>query len=187
MSVNTVTDGALTRSREFRAAARQDQIQPEQAAQNNSVANTLSALAKYIPTEVVTLYIAAVAASTALQSQWAFITPARLYWFFVIFTPLFVLLTYIGKRKAAVGLPVWPSSAREWPWWSMFAPMVAFMAWALAVPDNGILDDGVIGAFLALFVSILLTTLEPLFSFVREATPPPEGGPPEGGPPEGRA
>jgi hypothetical protein len=174
MSVNSLTDGALDRSGEFEAAARREGNEPEQAVQNNSVSNTLSSLAKYIPTEVVTLYIAALSASTALQAEWAFITPARLYWFFVIFTPLFALLTYVGKRKAAdVNLSVWPSSAREWPWWSMFAPMVAFMAWALAVPNNGILENGIIGAFLALFVSVILTALEPLFNFVRQATPPP--------------
>jgi|SRR5215213_8794195 len=187
MSVNSLTDGALNRSGEFQAAAQQVDRGPKEAAQNNSVSNTLSALAKYIPTEVVTLYIAAISASAALQAEWAFITPARLYWFFVIFTPLFVLLTYVGKRKAAVDLSVWPSSAREWPWWSMFAPTVAFMAWALAVPANGILENGVITAFLAIFVSIILTLLEPLFNFVRKPTPPPQGGAPVGRAPEGGA
>jgi hypothetical protein len=170
MSINALTNDALKRNADFRQAAaaaegeRRPRADIEDAAQNNQVTNALSALTKYIPTEAVTLYIAAVSATVALKEIFPFVTDIGMYWFFAAFTPIFLFITFLGKRRAA-GLAALPS-AREWPWWDMVAATVAFLIWALAVPGNQLLDTptgGVVAGFLAIFVSTILSGIESFF------------------------
>jgi hypothetical protein len=134
---------------------------PPDPDQNNRVTNALNLLIKYIPTESVTLYVAALAAAPALRARWPIIDGETLYWTFgVILTPALLLLVYASKRKS-VGRSF--PSLYEWPWWKMLAATLAFLAWALAVPNNPYIRtaaDGAIAAFLAVFVSTILSLVE---------------------------
>jgi hypothetical protein len=120
-------------------------------------ANALDGLIKYIPTESVTLYVAATAALSSLTATFPLLTPYRLYWGFVVLTPVLFLLIYVGKRRSQKLPPLPPQPAR-WPWWKLIASTIAFMAWALAIPPLVTTDPGkVVAAFGALLVSTLLS------------------------------
>jgi|SRR5687767_806843 len=175
MSINSLTDSEIRKSKDFRAATDEMVIKasPEhlakavarEAFENNQVTNALSMLVKYIPTESITLYIAALSAAAALKSFSSRVTPEFIYWFFGILTPVLVLIIYFGKRKVAKLQPTIPSLL-EWPWWKTIAATIAFLIWALAVPTNPYVDDPLQSAlvgFLAVFVSTILSVLEPLF------------------------
>ena len=174
MSINAMTNEGLVLSGEFNEAAKEtanvseDRLGArgavEEAAQDNKVTSALDALVKYIPTESITLYIATVAATPAIKSQWAFVTDMGLYWTFVVLTPVLVLLIYMGKRRT-VNLSPWPS-LREFPAWNMVAATIAFAAWATAVPENGLLEGatgGALAAILALIISTVLNLLSSIF------------------------
>jgi len=127
------------------------------------VSNAISVLTKYIPTEVITLYVAAVSAAPALRAFTGYIDMVRIYWVYAVLTPVTLLLIYLGKLKRA-NQPLPPS--QFWPWWRMLAATVAFLVWALAIPGNPYVRGdigGVLAAFGALFVSTFLTLLEPFF------------------------
>lgn len=167
MSINSLTETEVRRSVRESAAAEGFEAasgEPEPPA-NNAVNNALSMLVKYIPTESVTLYVAAISAAVALKSFWPRITAAHIYWFFGVFTPLLFALIYLGKRRAS-HLPTFPPLG-EWPWWKMFAATVGFLVWALAVPGNPYIQSDTAGAavagLLAIFISTVLSVLEPLF------------------------
>jgi hypothetical protein len=126
--------------------------------------NALSALARYIPAEIVTLYVAALSAMPAITATFATVTEVRLYWFFVALTPALLLLVLAGKRRSE-GFSALPS-LRDWPWWKLVASTVAFLVWALAIPATPYLATSqgkVVAAFGALLVSTFLTLLEPIF------------------------
>jgi hypothetical protein len=112
---------------------------------------------KYIPTESITLYGAATAAMSSITSAFPSMTAGRLYWGFVVLTPILFLLIYMGKRRSQ-NLPVIPETIGGWPWWKLIASTIAFMVWALAIPPLVSTDGGkVVAAFGALLVSTILT------------------------------
>jgi hypothetical protein len=85
----------------------------------------------YIPTEILTLYVAVLAAlqdpNKSTPTGW---TP---FWAFLVATPIVVWLVYGAKCKAA-GTPL-PLAFGAWPVWEMFAATVAYCAWAFALPN----------------------------------------------------
>src|ERR1700674_3441348 len=95
--------------------------------------NALDGLVKYIPTESITLYVAATAAMSSFTATFPFLTPYWLYWGFVVLTPILFLLIYIGKRRSQ-NLSALPQQVTNWPWWKFIASTIAFMVWALASP-----------------------------------------------------
>jgi hypothetical protein len=126
--------------------------------------NAFDSLANYIPTEAVTLYVAATSAMLALTETFAWITEAGVYWSFVCLTPILFLIIFCGKRREA-NLSLFPQIAK-WPWWKLIASTVAFAVWALAIPTTPYLQGaagGAVAAFGAVFVSTVLTLLQPIF------------------------
>jgi hypothetical protein len=127
--------------------------------------DALTSLTKYIPTEVLTLYLPAVAIVAALDEPIVTAGKKVTYWAFALgLTPLIVLLVYM-RRRALSRLPVWPSW-KEFPLWSLIAATLAFLAWALALPGNPYLDKPamhVASGFAALLASTILSLLEPIF------------------------
>jgi hypothetical protein len=115
----------------------------------------LDSLTKYIPTETITLFVAAMAASSSLQKAWPLLTPAVLYWTFAVLTPvLFILfkLSTAAKLKPDKGF-----------WFDGIAGIIAYLIWALAVPKNPYTtapEAAVAAAFGALFVSTILQRIE---------------------------
>src|SRR5215831_11707355 len=127
-----------------------------------AAATVLDALARYVPTEIVTLYLTAISAMPALTATFAQVTDVRVYWFFAILTP--ILLVIAGKRRRE-GLSPFPGWG-DLPWWKLVASTIAFSVWALAVPNTPYLNSQsgkIVAAFGALFVSTLLTLFEPIF------------------------
>jgi hypothetical protein len=96
------------------------------AAFNSKVSTALEMLSRYIPTEVVALYLAALAA--APLAEW---NAKPLYWTGIIATPIVLLLVYLSNaRKGKNPLP----KLGQWPLWKAVAATIAFSIWALAIP-----------------------------------------------------
>lgn len=130
----------------------------EEPLQKTAQSSAIDGLAKYIPTESITLYVAATAALPSLLEAFPGLTPLRLYWAFVVLTPVLFLLVYIGKRRSQRLSPL-PALA-QWPWWKLCASTIAFMVWALAVPPLIETNAGkVVAAFGAILVSTLLSLI----------------------------
>ena len=144
--------------------------QSDSGGQGNQIDNAISTLTGYLPTESITLYIAALAIVPALNALNSIFTKAPplnalASMVFTVLTPVLFLLIYVAKRRSA-GLPRLPGSIKEYPWWGMFAATVAFLAWAVAVPESPYLTSNegrVVAGFLALFISTALSRLEPVF------------------------
>jgi hypothetical protein len=132
------------------------------APDENRVTTALNALVGYIPTEVITLYVAALSAQTALHSTFQVIDAATILWFFVALTPLLLLLIYLSKVAATGDALPGPG---KWPWWKMCAASIAFFVWALAVPGNPYLKDAAaaVAGLGAMLVSTLLSIMTPIF------------------------
>lgn len=127
-----------------------------------AIENALTALVKFIPTEVVTLYVAAVSVGPAFKSVIPVYTPTLTYWAFVALTPLIFYLLYLNKL-ASMDQPVPPVS--QWPRWKPVASTIAFGVWALAIPSNPYIQ-GEAGAavmgFTVLFVTTILSLVTPI-------------------------
>lgn len=126
-----------------------------------SASTALNSLARYIPTEAVTLYVAAVGTLLGFTGS-HLITPVVLYWCFAGVTPALFLLIFMGKRRGS-GLSVLPKSPCQWPWWKLSACTIAFLVWALAVPGAPYISGPqgkVAVGFGAVFVSTILTLVE---------------------------
>jgi hypothetical protein len=115
------------------------------------------ALAKYIPTETVTLFVAAMAVREPLAKlkvgTW------DLYFAGAALTPILLLLIVYGRHRQSGAI----GHFRPHPW-PIAAALIAFLVWALSVP--GLLADSsgqLLAAFGAVFVSTLLSLLEPVF------------------------
>ena len=146
------------------AAPAPEAPEPAHPTQPQTAVNTaLNVLFGYIPTEVLTLYVAVLAAlhhsGEIRPVDWA------VFWFFLAFTPLVVWLVFAAKVKAAgKELPVAP---RLWPVWEMFAATLAYVAWASALPETPFTDlsfySSAFAAIMVLVTSTLLGLLAPLF------------------------
>ncbi len=146
------------------------------------VDTTLNVLFNYIPTEVLTLYVAVLAAIQPGVSSTALAAPAQSsvpplvlpaaapnlwipFWIFLVATPIVSWLVFAAKIKAAQK-PI-PIRMRTWPMWEMFAATLAFVAWAFALPSTPFsslawYSTGLAG-IVVLIVSTLLGLLAPLF------------------------
>ncbi len=162
MSLNSLTNEELVR-REAPEEGVREFGAPAPTAESNPVSNALSALSKYIPTEVITLYVALVGVTAALPEGQTFITQRTLYWVFGAATPLLLLLLFWSKL-ATDGKEI-PFAPLRWPWWKMIASFAAFMIWALAVPGSPYVtaeSGAVLAGFGAVVVSFFLSVLEPI-------------------------
>ena len=168
MSLNALSShelvrrGLATAGRARRGGLESAEWEARPAVEDNRVTNALTALVGYIPTEIITLYVAALSAEAALRATLGFIDAAAILWFFVALTPVLLLLIFISK-VAATGATL-PGPAL-WPWWKMFAATVAFFVWAIAVPGNPYLADtgAAVAGVGAMLVSTLLTVVTPIF------------------------
>lgn len=130
---------------------------------STAVNTTLNLLFGYIPTEVLTLYVAVLASTQQKGSiTWA---GWAAFWSFLVATPVVVWLIYGAKIKAAQkAIPIHP---RAWPVWEMFAATVAFCAWAFALPNapftGYIWYSSALAGVAVLVASTLLGLLAPLF------------------------
>jgi hypothetical protein len=175
MSINTLTSNAvIARAQNPASGIDPDKISP-------SGTGPLSMIANYIPTEILSVYLAALsliaqanvsaASPGGLPSQ---LETIKVITFLVGFslTPVVVWCAFAMKIRAAGGaMPLRPTS---WPWWSIFAATLSFAIWAMALPSSGIADHylggygNLVAGILVLVVGAMLSMFAPLFS----ASPP---------------
>jgi hypothetical protein len=130
----------------------------------SNTAGAIEALIKYIPTESMALYIAAVAAIPSLEALYDAgslrVVRASVYWgFALLVTPLLFVLILFAKRRESGLKPVPPR--KEFPLWDFVAATVAFSVWAILIP-NGPIDSaalGIIGPVVAIAASVLLNLI----------------------------
>lgn len=119
----------------------------------------LDALAKFIPTEVLAPYVAALSL-IAEGTPW---DEGVVYRVFIVATPIAFLFFYFVNiaLDETASWPTW-DDAPLLVWRSIAAP-IAFSVWALAVPTNGLQDTiggAGVAAFIAVVVSPILTGID---------------------------
>jgi hypothetical protein len=185
MSINSLANSALARRSDFSPAGRApgtySEIASAAAAANpplagpapanpaapapaaTTVDTAVNVLTGYIPAEILTGYVAVLAALNGspklMKVEWI------AFWIFLVATPVVLWIVYATKIKGA-GKPL-PFSYSSWPLWEMAASTVAFFAWAFALPNNPFttLDwySAPIAALVVLVASSVLGLLAPLF------------------------
>jgi hypothetical protein len=132
---------------------------------NGTVDTAFNVLFGYIPTEIITLYVAVLGTvgkeGGVTTGEWAsFIS-------FLVSTPIVVWLVYAAKLKS-ISLPL-PAEPKSWPIWEMFAGTVAYIAWAGALPQSPFERyaeswySPAVAGVLVLITSALLGFLAPFF------------------------
>jgi len=149
VAVSRRTDDLGTGARGERRTARETAVSTadEPATQSPATA-ALKSIAAYIPTEIITLYVATLAvlaasepstgapAAEAGRTGGTIANSAGLvaFWIFIVLTPVVVWLVYAAKvRNANKALPKRP---KTWPWWEMISASIAFATWAYAMPNS---------------------------------------------------
>jgi hypothetical protein len=125
------------------------------AAPGPDVTGLLKTATTYIPTEVVTMYLALTNALDPARPSLVLVAA------FAAATPFLVLLVFAGRLRAD-GKPV--PGPGGWPLWEMSAGCVAFLAWSIALPDRPVdwLTPSVAGVVLVI-VTTLLGVAAPYF------------------------
>ena len=185
MSINSLTNAALARRTDMvpqgiapvamGGTAGGTAIPPKPVnvteAMTPAQANTaLDMLFIYIPTEVLTLYVAVLAAvkpaNVTTNTQNAITTmPTNgqwiAFWAFLIATPIVVWLVYAAKVKPL------PIAFRAWPVWEILTATLAYFAWALALPGSPFGQfswySPPLASVLVLVTSTALSLLAPFF------------------------
>lgn len=173
MSINSMTNIALRRRTDRpgnvpadpdTGTAIANAADSESSTGQSPVTVALAIIVSYIPTEVLTLYVATLAVFVDPQSPssnmvWGIFTA------FLIASPIIVWLVYAAKVRS-VGKPL-PVHPRTWPLWEMAAGTIAYVAWAASLPDAVILDSlelpSALAAVIVLVTSAALGLLAPLF------------------------
>ncbi len=139
----------------------------------NNANDAIDIIMRYIPSEAIALYIAAIPILPIIKEKMISIinylgititsslTSFIDRWFcilvFTALTALVVLLVYIGNFQK--------KSKTKWtlkdgmPWWSIVSASIAFMVWAWAIPNpsvEGEITISPVSTFLLISVSILL-------------------------------
>ncbi len=183
MSLNSLANAAIARRTDFepkgRAPSTYSEIASAAAATSRPlnghepadakapaatpVDTTMNVLTGYIPAEILTGYVAVLAAlSDSIKVEWV------AFWIFLVATPVVLWIVYATKAKGAgKGLPL---SYSSWPLWEMAASTIAFFAWAFALPNNPFYIayhttwySSSIAALVVLVASSALGLLAPLF------------------------
>jgi hypothetical protein len=132
-------------------------------ATQSSVDTAMNVLFGYIPTEVITLYVAVLAA--VQQTTQVSSTEWTTFCIFLAATPIVIWLVY-GAKLLHIKKPL-PFSFGSLPVWEMFAATCAFAAWAFALPHSPFTSfswysSGLSGVAV-LVVSTVLGLLAPFF------------------------
>jgi hypothetical protein len=141
-----------------------DTTSPSAPPPNGNVETAINVLFGYIPTEIITLYVAVLGAigveGEVTRSEWAS------FWFFLFATPTVFWLVYAAKLKNA-NLPL-PFSLGVLPIWEMVAATTSFFAWAFALPQSPFADfkdwySPALAGVAVLITSAILGLIAPFF------------------------
>jgi hypothetical protein len=132
----------------------------------DSTQTALHILIDYIPTEVITIYVAAITASASQPNQstdiaWTF------FWIALFMTPVTVLFIFAAKlRNMGLSLPQ-AFNPKKWPLWEMIAATISFSAWAIGLPKSPFASlswyNAGIASLCLMLVSTLLGLIAPIF------------------------
>jgi hypothetical protein len=162
-------DAVVRRGREMQVP-RHDALPPEAGGASTSPADAISHAVKlittYIPTEILTLYVAGLALFiTQGQTEPVNYRAAwNTFWAFLMATPVVVWLVFAAKVRASRE-PL-PLSVGKWPKWEMTAATIAFVAWAAALPQTPFSQlawySADVAGFLVLVVTAALGLVTPI-------------------------
>ncbi|PYU27385.1 MAG: hypothetical protein DMG32_07270 [Acidobacteria bacterium] len=174
MSINSMANAAIGRRPDYeplqgvpKSLREISKAASGASAPENQVTSALNVIVAYIPTEILTLYVAVLAVLgnakglTVRPTMGTVIT----FWSFFLATPATVWILYAVKLKTDnKSLPLTPV---KWPIWEMVAGTVGYAAWAMALPDNPFIDaawysSGLAGV-IVLVSSTFLGLIAPLF------------------------
>lgn len=155
-------------------------VQPQSAELKTALTN----LARFIPTETVTIYLAAVSAVAAItqsigkepmvaaNDKWIvdIFNQTFIYWVTaIVITPtIFLLIRAISQAKQN------KKSFADFPYWKLTASVIAFLIWGLAIPNNPYTESHIAQfafAFLAIIVSFFLELIDTLFEAKKARVP----------------
>lgn len=154
MSLNTIaTDSVKSRS-SYTAEAKN-------GAEPDANENALSAISKYIPTEIVSLYLfglSVIPSTSARLKEWHI----GLYLLLVILTPIMAALIYGAKLPKDAKLWGATDNDKTVLVWCLVSPTIGFLVWGLAVPENKMVEVPYLAliSFLAMLVSFILGQVE---------------------------
>jgi hypothetical protein len=141
----------------------------------SAVLSAIKSIVDYIPTEIITVYVAVTAAisdagSSSRAGQWA------VFWVFLILTPATLWALTAGRLRAS-GAPL-PLDPKRWPWPELSVATIAYVLWAFTLPAAPFADlswyrPG-LGAAVLLVGTLVLGLGAPLFA--RAPTSPAAGG-----------
>ncbi len=146
MSVASMTNVAYKRRKDVppldtmpRSAGEVAESTGDAPATQSTFTSALTALMAYIPTEILTAYVA-ILAGLQVADQRTQAPPGAWvsFWVFPLLTSTLVWALYAGKCRTAG--KVLPTSPGKWPMWEMSAATVAFVVWAFALPNTGFAD-----------------------------------------------
>ena len=135
----------------------------------NQATSALSVIVTYIPTEILTLYVAVLAALGNNKASSSSVPPSSgatiAFWAFLIATPITVWILFAVKLRSDNKLL--PLNPKRWPVWEMVAGTIAYVAWAIALPNNPFVNapwysSGIAGV-IVLVSSTILGMIAPLF------------------------
>jgi hypothetical protein len=123
----------------------------------------MKAIVTYIPAEIVAAYIPIVDLLREIDrhlSQWV------AFWFFLVATPITVLITVAAKRTRR-GDTQRLGKLSAWPWWPMIAATLSFLAWSVALPGSVMNDLAwfrpAMGAIAVIMAAFIVGLLSPVF------------------------
>ena len=128
----------------------------DQGGANKKIAAALDVLSKYIPSEVVAIYIFGLSILGIVRQSfegvevWNF-----LFGLCVLLVLFFVTINWLVLKKAG--------KATSFPTWPLIAGLVSFVVWAIAIPGNPIvMTDGakMLAGFAAVVSSYILAVVE---------------------------
>ena len=152
MSVSSLTNVAYKRRKDVaptdsmpRSAGEVAAATGDASATQSTFTSALTALMAYIPTEILTAYVAVLAGLQVADQQTQAPPGAWVsFWVFLVLTPTMVWAIYAGKCRVAG--KVLPTSPGKWPMWEMSAATVAFVVWAFALPNIRVCRSRVVQA-----------------------------------------
>lgn len=127
---------------------------PPPPPQSSNVADTAKQIAEFVPTEIITLYAAALAITTNNSTE---VTSGQVVAFagLLVATPVIVWVLYATFCRAqGKELPLKP---RVWPWQEMTIASTAFVVWAGMLPATPFKNFSWYTAELGGFVGLVFT------------------------------
>ncbi len=166
MSLNTLANEAVNRRNAVQRAPAGEVLSARGAnhtPKGGTVPDTkdaLSAIAKYIPVEIVTLFLFGLSVVPHIKNDAPWFNTRTIFWGLVLLTPVVFWLLFAAKFRAQEQ-GKWPA-AGDMPWFALGAATIGFAIWANALPNTGLWGAGMTTLFaaLALGVSTVLDLID---------------------------